>query len=225
MSAPKPFDGTAVILHLIEAARAWQNAVVRELGSSGAHPLPEEQELDRWIDVLEARYQREKIEPEPVGWHPRRWCEVTAGDRVSLRGVEADVIRCITHHWHVDPEKREWHEGPDADYCRTCQQRCLKRKGWKNFPLEHDVTEVSLLLPGETEPRTYPRMLPDGEVEVLRGPAGRALDEVNGFRSELQEEPINVMQSWAADAAVTLEAAGLGPVEMVTAPYPSGGEA
>lgn len=226
MTAKKvePFDGTAIVLHLIEAARAWQVAVVHELGTTGAHPLPEERELDRWIDELQARYVQEQPAPAPIGWHPRTWSEVTAGDRVSLGGVEADVVRAITHHWHVEPDpddpngrdvRREWHEGPDADHCRSCQQRCLRRRGFRNFPLEHTVTEVALLLPGQTEPRTYPRMLPDGEVEVLRGPAGQALDEVNGFRSALGEESITVLESWAEDAAITLEAAGLGPVEVL----------
>lgn len=224
MTAKKiePFDGTAIVLHLIEAARA----VVRRPGYGLSHLFDAEgRDLQRWVAELEIRYAREQPALAPAGWQPRTWSEVIAGDRVSLGGVEAEVVVSGNQRWHVQPDpndptgrdvRREWHEGPDEDYCRSCQQRCLRHRGFRNFPLEHEVTAVTLLLAGETETRHYPRMHPDGEVEVLRGPAGQAFDEANGFRSALGEESINVLESWAEDAAITLEAAGLGPVKVLS---------
>lgn len=197
MTAKKvePFDGAAVVLHLIEAARAWRNAVVAELDDFRSSGLLEEQALAGWVEQLEARYDREKIEPEPVGWEPRQWREVIAGDFVQMGGVQAMVKASTALDWHVDPS-----EDKDNQY--------------RPRPMEHSAVRVTLSVDEWPEPRTYSFPV-DGEVETLRGSAGQALDEANGYRSVLAEEPINVMQSWAEDAAATLNSAGLGPVEVI----------
>jgi hypothetical protein len=180
---PQPFDGTAEVLHLIEACRR-----LRKLA-----PLSEAaRDIHHWVDALEARYTREQPEPEPVGWHPRRWRELVAGDRVEMNGVEALVEGTVTNNWHVDPRSSEY----------------------RPEPLEHSVTVVRLTWGDPPATKAY-NMPPDGEVETLRGDAGQAVDEANGFRSALQEEPVDVMASWAEDAAITLAAAGLGPVEVI----------
>lgn len=180
----EPADGAAEILHLIGAARAWNGPDARWCG-------PEERHLAKCIERLEARYAREQPAPEPVGWHPRTWRELVAGDRVEVAGTQATVLSSVTQDWHVDPASNVY----------------------RPTGLEHSVTLIRLdYRPDEPYP-----MPPDGEVETLRGPAGQAIDEANGFRSALAEEPIDVMASWAQDAADTLAAAGLGPVEVIRA--------
>lgn len=184
MTEREPADGVAEILHLIEAARAARDAWHLDPATPGYLPLIQ------YVERLEARYAREQPAPEPVGWHPRTWRELVAGDQVEVGGVQATVLSCVsTFAGHVDPESNER----------------------RPSPLEHTTTLVRLdYRPGE--PYSMP---PDGEVETLRGPAGQAVDEANGFRSALHEEPIDVMASWAQDAADTLATAGLGPVEVI----------
>lgn len=180
-----PFDGTAEVLHLIEAARA----LAATAGDVDRRTDPAALAVIGWAQALEARYAREQPAPDPVGWEPRRWRELVAGDTVEAGGVETEVLAASTQRWHVDPNSNEY----------------------RPTPLEHDVTVVTLAF----RPDQPYRMPPDGEVECLRGPAGQAVDEANGHRSLLSQEPIDVMASWAADAALTLEAAGLGPAEVI----------
>jgi len=210
MSGLQPVDGCAVVLHLIEAARAW----ARTAGAVG----PDGTALAAWVAELEDRYEREARGEVAVGWEPRRWRELVAGDRVELGGVEAVIASAVTQHWHVDTreEMRRWHPGSGNDAeegsCRTCRGACHRGRGWESPALERSVTEVRL----EGRDRVY-QMPPDGEVETLRGPAGRALDEVNGHRSRVPGgiDPAEVLASWVQDAAATLEAAGLGPIEVM----------
>lgn len=183
MTEREPADGVAEILHLIEAAREF---VHTPAAKSVAEPFAK---MKRLVAALDRRYASHRPEPESVGWHPRTWRELVAGDQVAVGDAQATVLASITNHWHVDPRSNEYR--PTA--------------------LEHSVTMITLdYRPGE--PYSMP---PDGEVETLRGPAGQAVDEANGFRSALHEEPIDVMASWAQDAADTLAAAGLGPVEVI----------
>lgn len=206
---PQPADGTAIILHLIEAARAWNQPEAKWCG-------PEEQDLEYWIGQLEERYAREQAEhgPAPVGWGPRAWRELVAGDTVEVGGVEAVIEKAYPGDWHVSETDYAYHPGPDrgeeSDGCKNCRGRCRETRGRKYAALEHSYVSVKL----EGREPTY-KMPPDGEVETLRGPAGQALDEANGYRSALGEQEIDVMASWAADAAETLEAAGLGPIEVM----------
>lgn len=209
MTGVKPIDGAAVVLHLIEAARAWAHT---------AAPLKAEGvALAAWVAELEERYEREARGDAPVGWEPRRWRELVAGDRVELGGVEAVVQSAQTLDWHVSPDKYAYHVGignsDDENPCRACNGRCRETRGRKYEALEHSVTSVKL----EGREPVY-QMPPDGEVETLRGPAGQALDEVNGHRSQVPggADPIEVLGSWAAKAALTLEGAGLGPVEVLS---------
>ena len=212
----QPVDGCAVVLHLIEAARAW----ARTAGAVG----PEGTALAAWVAALEDRYEREARGEVAVGWEPRRWRELVAGDRIEIGGHEAVIESSFTHDWHVDArdEARRWHPGAgndvDGDPCRTCRGACRRGRGWESPALEHSVT--SIRLEGrryEKTPDGSYRMPSDGEVETLRGPAGQALDEVNGHRSRVPGgvDPIEVLGSWVADAAATLEAAGLGPIEVM----------
>lgn len=206
MSA-QPADGTAIILHLIEAARElrsydnWPGHV----GTSN---------IVYWIEKLEERYARDRIEPAPVGWEPRAWRDLLAGDTISLGGVEAVVEKAHLHRWHVSETEYTYHPGPDrgeeSDGCRGCGGRCRETRGRKYA--EHERAYVGIKLVGREKVYQMPL---EGEVETLRGQGGQALDEVNGFRSSLAEEPIDVMASWAADAALTLEHAGLGPIEVM----------
>lgn len=200
-----PFDGTAVVLHLIEAAREWARV-------QGAGLRPEAVALVAWVSELEERYEREKVAPAPVGWEPRQWRELLPGDTVSLGGAEAVIAApAVTQHWHVDTrnEVRKWHTGPDEDHCRTCQQRCRRARGWESPALEHSVTLIRL----EGREQAY-RMPPDGEVETLRGEAGREADAASGYRSPLAEDGPDVLTEWAWEAVQTLQAAGLKPVEV-----------
>lgn len=198
----QPADGTAVILHLIEAARVW----ARSSGEPGPATA-----LAAWVGEIEARYGREKIAPAPVGWDPRKWRVLVKGDRVELGGIEAEIEWTETQTWHVDPDEdhRRWHEGPEIDHCKACGQRCRKARGWFSPPLKHTFTKVKLV----GRDQVY-KMPPEGEVETLRGEYGRDLDAVAGYRSPLAEEVHDVMTDWARDAADTLAAAGLGPVEV-----------
>jgi hypothetical protein len=199
-------EGYAIVLHLIEAARAVAHA---------DGPLsPEGQALVAWVTELEDRLTRETA-AGPVGWEPRRWRELIAGDRVELGGVEAVIASAVTQNWHVDPEKYTYHPGSGREQdseCRACGGQCRETRGRKYQALEHSITEVRL----EGRDPVY-QMPPDGEVETLRGPAGQAVDEVNGHRSRVPGgvEPIEVLGSWVADAVGVLEAAGLGPIEVM----------
>jgi len=208
MSALQPVDGCAVVLHLIEAARAW----ARTAGAVG----PEGTALAAWVAELEDRYEREARGEVAVGWEPRRWRELVAGDRVEIGGHEAVIASAMTQDWHAHPEKYSYHPGMDNDVeenpCRACRGACRETRGRKYEALEHSITAVRL----EGRDPLY-QMPPDGEVETLRGPAGRALDEVNGHRSRVPDgiDPAEVLGSWVQDAAATLEAAGLGPIEVL----------
>lgn len=200
-------EGYAIVLHLVEAARAVAHA---------DGPLtPEGQALVAWVTELEDRLTRETA-AGPVGWEPRRWRELIAGDRVELGGVEAVIASTVTQNWHVDPEKYVYHVGignsDDENPCRACRGQCRETRGRKYQALEHSITAVRL----EGRDPLY-QMPPDGEVETLRGPAGQALDEVNGHRSRALGgiDPIEVLGSWAEDAAAVLEGAGLGPIEVM----------
>ncbi len=187
---PEPADGTAIVLHLIEAARAIADQPYTEAPTSTP-----EANLRYWVTVLEQRYEREQSAPEPVGWHPRTWGEVVEGDHVQLQGVVALVKAATTLHWHVDPS-----EDKDNQYHPRV--------------MEHVDVRVTLHIEGHEKPVTYP-FPPGGEIEVLRGPAGQAVDEANGYRADAGEEPIDVLHSWAEDAAITLNTAGLGPIEVI----------
>lgn len=188
MTDREPFDGTAVVLHLIEACREVASRTGLDLdGQDVRHII-------HWTRELEARYVREQPEPEPVGWEPRRWRELADGDRVEMGGVEAMVVGdAFTNDWHVDPHSSEY----------------------RPSPLEHSVTNVRLKWGEPAQEKVYP-MQPDGEVECLRGPIGQERDATAGYRPLLADEPVNVLESWAEDAARTLEAAGLGPIEVMT---------
>lgn len=204
----RPVDGCAVVLHLIEAARAWARAA----GEVG----PEGTALAAWVAELEDRYEREARGEVTVGWEPRRWRELVAGDRIEMGGVEAVIVSAQTQGWHVSPDKYVYHPGigndEDENPCRACGGKCRETRGRKYEPLEHSITAVRL----EGYERLY-QMPPEGEVETLRGPAGQAVDEVNGHRSRVPGgiDPIEVLSSWAQDAVATLEGAGLGPVEIL----------
>lgn len=180
MTERKPIDGTAVILHLIEAAR-----VVTKDHQSEIDPR-DFRRLARWCDELEGWLER--ITP-PVGWEPRTWKELEPGDTVSVGGVEAVVESAMYQSWHVNPKSNEYR--PTA--------------------LEHDVVKLKL----EGRPKLYD-MPPDGEVEVLRGPIGQEKDRLSGRRrAQLQQEHDVMLERWADEAAQTIAAAGLGPVEVV----------
>lgn len=200
MSKLEPVDGTAIILHLIEAARALINdgTIDHTLTANVRH----------WTHQLEERYARERIEAAPVGWEPRRWRDLVVGDRIEVSGNEAVVERAALEKWLTLPP-----EGlpGDPDYPRSPDSPKYRELVYRPKPYVHSYVAVKL----EGRDTTYKMMNPDGEVETLRGPAGRAVDEANGYRSVLGEEPVNVMASWAADAALTLEAAGLGPIEVI----------
>lgn len=179
----KPADGVAALLHLVEAIRDMRGNLSDEGFALTA-------EAEHWVRELDAWIEREQPEPEPMTWHPRRWREVLAGDRVSVGGVEAEVVLAgPLQSWHVDPRSSEY----------------------RPAPLEHEVYPVTLRWDGQEKRYSMP---PDGEVECLRGDAGVAVDEANAFRSSLAEEPINVLESWAEDAVSTLRAAGLRPERM-----------
>lgn len=208
MSELKPIDGTAVVLHLIEAARAWARGEQAQ-GPEGAA-------LTAWVTELEDRFEREQRGDAPVGWEPRRWRELIAGDRVELGGVEAVIASAQVQNWHVSPDKYAYHVGignsDDENPCRACKGQCRETRGRKYEALEHSVTAVRL----EGREPLY-QMPSEGEVETLRGPAGQAVDEVSGYRSQIPgAEPIDVIGSWAAEAAQTLEAVGLGPIEVLS---------
>jgi hypothetical protein len=209
ISSLRPIDGAAVVLHLIEAARAF----VRTAGPLKAEGVA----LAAWVGELEERYEREARGGAPVGWEPRRWRELVQGDRVSLGGVEA-VIAGVGPQFngHVDPERYAYHPGVgndvDENPCRACRGACRQTRGRKYQALEYSYTPVRL----EGRDRLY-EMPPDGEVETLRGPAGQAVDEVNGYRSQIPgNEPIEVLASWSEEAAAVLEGAGLGPIEVMS---------
>ena len=114
----EPFDGTAVVLYLIEAARTCA-ATWRE---QGLRLKPEATALVAWVAELEERYAREQPAPAPVGWEPRRWRELLPGDRVSMGGQEATIANVATSRWHVDPLSNTY----------------------RPQPLEHEVTKVRL---------------------------------------------------------------------------------
>jgi hypothetical protein len=114
--AAQPADGTAAILHLIEAARAVTKDYQSEIDPGDFR------RLGRWVDELEKFIERAAPAEAPVGWEPRRWREVKPGDTVSAGGVEARVEAASTSRWHVDPQSNPVYPKP----------------------LEHDVTTVRL---------------------------------------------------------------------------------
>lgn len=180
-----PADGTAVVLHLIEAARAMRKHF----------PLSEAaREVQVWVDQLHAWVERETEANESPGWEPRTWGELEAGDRVALGGVEAEVESAMVLNWHVDPVKYTYVEGRGRVY----------------QPLEHSITKVRLK---GWEP-LYD-MPTGGEVECRRGPLGQEKDRAAGRRrSGLDEEQAALLEHWATEAALTLAAAGLQPEEI-----------
>lgn len=192
----KPIDGTAVVLHLIEAAREWAEQ----------QSVPSAAALVAWVEELESRYAREAGGQEQVGWEPRRWRELVAGDRVEVGGHEAEIGSAFTSDWHVHPENYVYVQGEGRKYER----------------FERTVTKVKFVgrSNAQTKDGAYD-MPPDGEVETLRGPVGQALDEVNGHRSIHAGDPIEVLGSWAAEAVDTLAAAGLGPIEVMNMTEPA----
>lgn len=186
----QPADGTAVILHLIEAVRHWKKFC--EIDPPWQHEIT----LKHWVEELERRLEREVPETAPVSWEPRTWGELCQGDRVSVGGVEAEVVAPVmVLRWHVDPNRRKYVEG----------------LGYVNFPLEHSTTRVKLSFREEAYD-----MPTGGEVETLRGPLGQERDRAAGRgRAGLEEDRAAVLGHWVDEAAQTLEAAGLGPVEVL----------
>lgn len=218
----KPADGAAVILHLIEAARAL------------IHPKDGEEDfgterLIEWTYRLESHLAEEIPAGGPVGWEARTWGEVLPGDRVSLEGVEADVHQAALLPWHVEPDpdprkgvRQVWHPGPGAvdeetgapEYCRGCKGRCNRGRGFQTFPREYSQMRVTLDIDGHGVKALG--FNPDGEIEVLRGEQGRAADEAAGRGVALVKADRDmVLASWAAEAFETLAAAGLSPEPQV----------
>lgn len=210
----KPADGTAVILHLIEAARA--------VGQSYHFPhdpaaIEDVRILVDRIEMLET-YLAEQIPDEQlVGWEPRTWGEVVAGDTINAGSGDLLVQQAARLDWHVEPDRRVWHVGRDAvdeerkpEYCRGCKGRCHRAKGFQNFPLEHSQMAVTLAAADGREGRfTMPT---DGEIEVLRGEAGREIDRAAGRGAQIVKADRDmVLTSWAGEAFQTLAAAGLSP--------------
>jgi hypothetical protein len=181
VSERKPIDGTAVVLHLIEAARAARDAWHLDPHTPGYLPLVGwVEELERWLPTAPA-----------VGWEPRRWRELVEGDRVSLGGQEAEVTGTSTGMWHVNPDKYRYVEGRGRVY----------------EPLEHEITRLHLKgrdrsyeMPPDGEVETLRGAL--GQAEDLA--AGRHREQVETERSA-------VLEDWAEQAAQTLRAAGLQP--------------
>jgi len=209
-------EGYAIVLHLVEAARAVAHA---------DGPLtPEGQALVAWVTELEDRLTRETA-ASPVGWEPRRWRELVAGDTIEVGGEEAVIEHAYLGDWHVDEEKYAWHPGPNdpenGDRCRACGGgRCRQARGRKYAAKEQRYMRLMLVGRRNAENEvdgSYHMYNLDGEVETLRGPAGQAVDEVNGHRSRVPGgiDPIEVLGSWAEDAAAVLEGAGLGPIEVM----------
>lgn len=184
----KPHDGVSVLLHLVEAVRAWD----RKQSGLGTMFDQEAGTVRAWLRELEEHLEEVVPKVPPVGWEPRRWEELVAGDTVSLGGQEAVVASAMLQEWHVDPASSEY----------------------RPQPLEHSY--VALRLEGRDP--LY-RMPPTGEVETLRGPAGQAVDEANGRHLGMVEaDRVVVMGSWARDAMLTLEAAGLDPEPIAMTP-------
>lgn len=216
----KPADGTAVILHLIEAARALAQSAPRFKGTPAAAVV-------EWADRLESYLAEQIPDEQPAGWEARTWGEVVAGDRVSLGGVEADVQQAALLPWHVEPDpekgvRQVWHPGRDAvddetgapKHCRGCKGRCTRGRGYQTFPLEHSQMRVTLDIDGHGVKALG--FAPDGEIEVLRGEAGRELDRVAGRGADIVKADRDmVLASWAREAYETLAAAGLSPEPQV----------
>lgn len=189
----QPGDGAAVILHVIEAARAW-NAECGLQGPKRARPdLDVENSLAEWVDRLEAWLEREAPAASvSAGWEARTWGELVEGDTVSVGGVEAVVESAQVQVWHVDPRSSEY----------------------RPQPMEHSVTKVRLA--GREPLYSMPT---GGEVETLRGPAGQAIDEVNGRHAGMvAADRILILASWASDAFQTLQATGLNPEPIAMSP-------
>jgi hypothetical protein len=216
----KPVDGTAVILHLIEAARAWAR------WGTADGPDPESsnpvQNLADWVNLLEERLAAEIPDEQEAGWEARTWGELLPGDRVSLQGVEALVKQVALLPWHVEPDpekgvRQVWHPGYNAvdegsgapEHCRACRGRCQRGRGFQMFPLEHSQVRITLEFGGQVN--SY-QMAPGGEIEVLRGPAGIEIDRAAGRGAgQVRADREMVLESWAAEAFQTLAAAGLSP--------------
>lgn len=215
----KPADGTAVILHLIEAARA--------VGRSYHFPrdpaaIEDVRILVGRIEMLESYLAEQIPNEQEAGWEARTWGELLPGDRVSLQGVEALVKQVALLPWHVEPDpekgvRQVWHPGYDAvdeesgapERCRACRGRCQRGRGFQMFPREHSQVRITLEFGGQET--SYP-MAPDGEIEVLRGPAGIEIDRAAGRGAgQVRADREMVLGSWAAEAFQTLAAAGLSP--------------
>jgi len=217
MSALQPVDGCAVVLHLIEAARAW----ARTAGPVG----PGGTALAAWVAELEDRFETETHGDAPVGWEPRRWRELMAGDKIEVGGQVAEIETAYLGDWHVDPEKWAWHPGPNdpenSDSCRACGGRCRQTRGRKYEAAEQRYMRLMLVGRRNQDPKSddgsYRMFNLDGEVETLRGPAGQAADRLSGHRSLAPGgvEPAQILDGWVEDAAATLAAAGLGPIEVL----------
>jgi hypothetical protein len=102
----KPFDGIAVLLHLIEAAREVT------AGDTVDHAGQDVTTLRGWVRELERHLETIVPAVPEVSWEPRRWRELVQGDRVSLGGVEAEVESTSTSTWHVDPDSSEYRPQP-----------------------------------------------------------------------------------------------------------------
>lgn len=223
MTTPKPADGYAVVLHLIEAAREL-------ISPEGGQVDQCSDRLIEWTRVLESYLAGEVPDEQPAGWEARTWGEVLPGDRVSLGGVEADVRQAVILGWHVEPDpetgvRQVWHPGHDAideesgapKYCRGCKGRCARGRGFQTFPLEHSQVRVELAFDGQVKSYGMPT---GGEIEVLRGEAGRAADRASGRHTDMiKADRDAVLASWAAESFEVLEATGLSPEpQLMTAP-------
>lgn len=102
MSA-QPGDGAAVILHLIEAARAWRRGAFVTSDED-----PDLVSVADWVDQLEAWVENCVPDVAPVGWEARTWGELVEGDTVSVGGQEAEVEWTQVQGWHVDPRSSEY---------------------------------------------------------------------------------------------------------------------
>jgi hypothetical protein len=218
----RPIDGTAVILHLIEAVRAWNQPEARWCGQ-------EERNLEEWANALETYLAEQIPDEQSAGWEPRTWGEVLTGDRVSAGGQEYLVKQAVVLNWHVESSasknegdrafgvRQVWHPGRDGmdeegkpEYCRPCKGRCARGRGFQTFPLEHSQIAVTLIAADGREGRfTMPT---GGEIEVLRGEAGREIDRAAGRGAQIVKADRDmVLASWAGEAFQTLAAAGLSP--------------
>lgn len=211
----KPIDGYAVILHLIEAARAL---------SSFDHTL--NANVRHWVGVLETYLAEQIPAVVEVGWEARTWGELLPGDTINAGSGEALVTKSstLTLPWHLEPDpvtgvRQVWHPGRDAvdeesgapEHCRACRGRCTRGRGYQVFAKEWSQSAALVTLAHEGVEREF-KMPFANEIEVLRGPAGRAADESSGRHGQMiKADRDMVLASWAAEAYEVLAATGLTP--------------